>query len=143
VGEPRKSYRGEFSFPLIPAERAPYFMWVAIVFIAPSELGRLEGDVVRDPATGSEVFGIGVWHDHSRGQSSCCWPVTLGLSRAAARCGRADSMKSRRSPWRDYAYACVSSLNGASLIVRVVQPHLGGVIGPVRPSCVRWASSPT
>ena len=60
VGEPRKSYRGENSFPLILQNAHRYFMWVAIVFIA-----LLTYDVwlalwFTNPATGQVEFGIGV-----------------------------------------------------------------------------------
>src|SRR5262245_2480667 len=60
VGEPRKSYRGEHSFPLILQNIHRYFMWVALVFIA-----FLSYDVwlalwFTDPATGAQTFGIGV-----------------------------------------------------------------------------------
>jgi hypothetical protein len=60
VGEPRTSYRGEHSFPLILQNAHRFFMWVALVFIA-----MLAWDVWKalwfvNPLTGVEQFGIGV-----------------------------------------------------------------------------------
>src|SRR5437667_4218052 len=60
VGEPRKSYWGEQWFPLILHNAHRYFMWIAVLF-----LFLLSYDVwlalwFVDPATGREVFGIGV-----------------------------------------------------------------------------------
>lgn len=60
VGEPRKVYRGEKSFPLIMQNAHRYFLYLAILF-----LGFLSHDVwlglwFVDPATGKESFGLGV-----------------------------------------------------------------------------------
>src|SRR6478752_922730 len=60
VGEPRKSYWGEQSFPLILQNVHRYFMYIAVIFLV-----MLSYDVWRamwwpDPATGGEKFGIGV-----------------------------------------------------------------------------------
>src|SRR6185436_3628530 len=60
VGEPRKGYRGEGSFPLIIQNIHRYFLYVAVIFI-----GILAYDVWKamwftDPATGAKHFGIGV-----------------------------------------------------------------------------------
>lgn len=60
VGEPRKSYRGERSFPLILQNVHRYFLYLALVF-----LGILALDVWRalwfqNSSTGRTEFGIGV-----------------------------------------------------------------------------------
>ena len=60
VGEPRKSYRGEQSFPLIFQNVHRYFMYLAVLF-----LFFLWHDVwlalwFTDPATNQTTFGIGV-----------------------------------------------------------------------------------
>ncbi len=60
VGEPRKGYRGEQSFPLIFQNIHRYFMYIAVVF-----LFLLSYDVwlalwFTDPATGVTTFGIGL-----------------------------------------------------------------------------------
>ncbi len=60
VGEPRKSYLGEHSFPLILQNLHRYFLYLAIIF-----LGALVHDVWKamwfpNPVTGRESFGIGL-----------------------------------------------------------------------------------
>lgn len=60
VGEPRTSYRGEHSFPLILQNIHRYFLYIAIIF-----LFLLAWDVWKalwftDPATGQTTFGIGL-----------------------------------------------------------------------------------
>jgi hypothetical protein len=60
VGEPRKGYRGENSFPLIVQNIHRYFLYIAVIF-----LFLLAWDVWKalwftDPATGRTTFGIGV-----------------------------------------------------------------------------------
>jgi hypothetical protein len=60
VGEPRTSYRGENSFPLIVQNIHRYFLYVAVIF-----LFLLTWDVGKamwftDPATGRQAFGIGL-----------------------------------------------------------------------------------
>ena len=60
VGEPRKSYRGEKSFPLILQNVHRYLLYIAILF-----LGFLSWDVYlatqfTSSTTGSTEFGIGV-----------------------------------------------------------------------------------
>jgi hypothetical protein len=60
VGEPRQSYRGEHSFPLILQNVHRYFLYIALVF-----LGLLAHDVWKacwftDQATGATAFGLGV-----------------------------------------------------------------------------------
>jgi hypothetical protein len=60
VGEPRKTYWGERSFPLILQNVHRYFLYVALIFI-----GILAYDVWKalwfeDPATGRASLGLGV-----------------------------------------------------------------------------------
>jgi len=60
VGEPRKTFRGENSFPLIMQNIHRYFMYVALVFIL-----ILASDVWKalwftDAVTGQKSFGVGV-----------------------------------------------------------------------------------
>src|SRR5688572_30889323 len=60
VGEPRKSYRGEQTLPLVLQNIHRYFLYIALIF-----LGILLYDVYRalwfvDAATGGREFGIGV-----------------------------------------------------------------------------------
>ena len=53
VGEPRKAYRGEHSFPLILQNFHRYFMWVALVFIALLTYDVLVAMWFTNPSTGT------------------------------------------------------------------------------------------
>ena len=59
VGEPRKSYLGEHSFPLIMQNIHRYFMYVAVLFIFILGYDAWEGMWFTD-ASGAAHFGIGV-----------------------------------------------------------------------------------
>ena len=52
VGEPRKSYWGEASFPLILQNVHRYFLYCRAALHRRARLGRLEGDVVRGSGDG-------------------------------------------------------------------------------------------
>jgi hypothetical protein len=109
VGEPRKSYLGENSFPLILQNVHRFFMWVAIIFI-----GLLAYDVWVamwfTNAAGVKEFGIGV--------GTIVLAVNVGLLASYTwGChvlrhivgGRKDEIS--KSPACDMAYSCVSALN--------------------------------
>ena len=110
VGEPRKSYLGENSFPLILQNAHRFFMWVAIIFI-----GFLAYDVwvamwFTNDTTGVKEFGLGV--------GTIVLAVNVGLLGSYTwGChvlrhvvgGRKDEIS--KSPVCDLAYSCVTSLN--------------------------------
>ena len=60
VGEPRKSYWGERSFPLIMQNVHRYFLYVALLFILILAYDVWKALWFVDPATGKNSFGIGV-----------------------------------------------------------------------------------
>ena len=60
VGEPRKSYCGENSLPLILQNVHRYFLYFALLFVLVLSHDAWKGMWFLDPATGSEAFGIGV-----------------------------------------------------------------------------------
>jgi hypothetical protein len=60
VGEPRKSYWGEHSFPLILQNIHRYFMYLAVLFLFFLAHDVYKALWFRDPATGQASFGIGV-----------------------------------------------------------------------------------
>src|SRR5215213_3177987 len=60
VGEPRDSYRGEHSFPLILQNVHRYFLYVALLFIVLLAYDAIMAFRFADPATGASRFGIGV-----------------------------------------------------------------------------------
>src|SRR5262249_32909531 len=60
VGEPRKHYRGEQSFPLILQNIHRYFLYVAILFLLVLASDVWKALWFKDPTTGTTSFGIGV-----------------------------------------------------------------------------------
>ncbi|HKG92208.1 MAG TPA: hypothetical protein VKA84_09965 [Gemmatimonadaceae bacterium] len=60
VGEPRDSYRGEHSFPLILQNVHRYFLYVALLFIVVLAYDAFKATRFADPATGGTRFAIGV-----------------------------------------------------------------------------------
>ena len=111
VGEPRKRYLGERSFPLILQNAHRYFAWVALVFIALLAWDAWKAFWFADPVSGSVRFGIGVG------------TLVLAVNVVLLACytwgchvvrhvvgGRLDEVS--KAPVCDFAYACVSGLNG-------------------------------
>ena len=110
VGEPRQSYRGEQSFPLLMQNIHRYFLYLALLF-----LGVLAWDVWKamwfeDAAAGQASFGLGV------GTLVLAMNVVM-LSGYTFGChslrhligGRIDQLSG--TPVRQQAYGCVSCLN--------------------------------
>jgi hypothetical protein len=60
VGEPRKTYLGENSFPLIIQNVHRYFLYLALIFICILTYDVWVALWFADPATGAVRFGIGV-----------------------------------------------------------------------------------
>jgi len=60
VGEPRKSYWGERSFPLILQNVHRYFLYVALLFLLILSYDVWKACWFADPGTGRTSFGIGV-----------------------------------------------------------------------------------
>ena len=60
VGEPRKSYRGENSFPLILQNVHRYFLYLALAFLFVLAYDVWKAMWFTDPVTGQQSFGIGV-----------------------------------------------------------------------------------
>jgi hypothetical protein len=60
VGEPRKGYWGEQSFPLILQNVHRYFMWIAVIFLFLLSWDVWKAMWFENPATGQEEFGIGL-----------------------------------------------------------------------------------
>jgi hypothetical protein len=60
VSEPRKRYRGEYSFPLIVQNIHRYFLYIALFFIIFLAYDVWKALWFVDPATSEKSFGIGV-----------------------------------------------------------------------------------
>ncbi|MBI1787104.1 MAG: succinate dehydrogenase [Acidobacteria bacterium] len=109
VSEPRASYRGEHSFPLILQNIHRYFLYLAILF-----LGCLAYDVWKamwfpDSATGRVAFGLGVGTLVLAANVVMLGGYTFGCHSVRHLVGgRFDLL----SPFRLKTYACVSCLNG-------------------------------
>jgi hypothetical protein len=110
VGEPRKAYRGEASFPLVLQHIHRYFLVLALPFLV-----ILLHDVWNalwfvDPATGTTHFGIGVGTLVLAVNVTLLGGYTLGChSLRHAVGGMLDRLSG--APVRRTAYACVSCLN--------------------------------
>jgi hypothetical protein len=109
VGEPRSSYRGEASFPLILQNIHRYFLFIALGFLLILAHDVWKAMWFADPATGQTSFGIGV------GTIVLAINVVL-LGGYALGChtlrhvigGKCDELKSDTGA---QAYRCVSCLN--------------------------------
>lgn len=110
VGEPRKRYRGEASFPLILQNVHRYFLYLALIFLV-----FLSWDVWKalwfvDPSTGAEELGIGVGTLILATNVVLLGGYTLGChSLRHLVGGYLDRLSG--SPGRFTAYRCVSCLN--------------------------------
>src|SRR5687768_3406244 len=110
VGEPRNSYWGERSFPLVLQNVHRYFMWIAVIF-----LFLLSWDVwlalwFTDDATGATRFGIGLGTILLAVNVVLLSCYTLGCHVMRHVAGGAHDEVSKH-PLCDRAYACSSALN--------------------------------
>ena len=109
VGEPRGSYRGEHSFPLILQNVHRYFLFISLGFLLFLSYDVWLGMWFVDAATGRQEFGIGVGT-----LVLAVNVVLLGLYVCGCHSlrhvvgGQCDEL---RSDLRATAYACVSCLN--------------------------------
>jgi hypothetical protein len=78
VGEPRKSYLGENSFPLILQNVHRYFLYLALLFLIVLWRDVWEALWFVDPATGAESFGIGMGTLALAANSTLLTGYTLG-----------------------------------------------------------------
>ena len=110
VGEPRKKYRGEASFPLIIQNIHRYFLYLALILII-----FLTNDVWNaiwfvDPATGQKSFGVGVGTIVLAANVTLLSCYTLGCHSLRHLVGGFMD-KFSGSPIRQKTYQCVSCLN--------------------------------
>ena len=110
VGEPRKGYRGERSFPLIIQNVHRYFLYFALIFLVFLAHDAWKAMWFANPATGREEFGIGIGTILLTANVVLLGGYTLGChSFRHLVGGYLDTLAS--SPARKKAYDCSSRLN--------------------------------
>jgi len=110
VGEPRKSYLGERSFPLVMQNVHRYFMYLALVFLVFLAHDAWLAMWFVDPTTGTRQFGIGVGTLVLTLNVLLLGSYTLGChSLRHLIGGHLDRLSG--APVRQTAYRCVSCFN--------------------------------
>jgi hypothetical protein len=110
VGEPRKSYRGEKSFPLILQNVHRYFLYLALFFLIFLVHDVWQALWFTDPATGATSFGIGVGTLVLAANTCLLGGYTLGCHSLRHLVGGARN-KLADSPARLTAYRCAGCFN--------------------------------
>jgi hypothetical protein len=110
VGEPRKHYRGEQSFPLILQNVHRYFLYIALIFLVFLTLDVWHALWFANPATGQSEFGIGVGTLVLALNLFLLGSYTLGCHSLRHLVGGRLTQLSRK-PVQHTCYNCVSSLN--------------------------------
>jgi len=110
VGEPRKSYWGEQSFPLIFQNVHRYFMYIAVLFLFMLSYDVWKAIWWSDPATGGEKFGLGLGTVILAVNVVLLSCYTLGCHVMRHIVGGWHDEVSKH-PVCDTAYACSSALN--------------------------------
>jgi hypothetical protein len=110
VGEPRKSYRGENSFPLIVQNIHRYFLYLALVFLVILAHDAWKAMWFEDSATGALTFGIGAGTLVLFINPILLGGYTLGCHSLRHLIGGGIDRLSEK-PLRQSSYNCVSCLN--------------------------------
>jgi hypothetical protein len=114
VGEPRKRYRGEASFPLIVQNIHRYFLYIALLFLVILLYDVYQALWFTDPVTGRTELGLGVGTLVLAANVTLLGGYTLGChSMRHIVGGYLDRLS--RSPIRQRAYDCSSCLNRGHL----------------------------
>jgi hypothetical protein len=115
VGEPRKTYRGEHSFPLIFQNIHRYFMYLALAFLVFLAMDVWQALWFEDPTTGQTSFGIGVGTLVLAANVTLLGGYTLGCHSLRHLVGGRLNQLSRH-PVRKAAYSCSSCLNRRHMV---------------------------
>ena len=110
VGEPRKKYLGENSFPLIMQNIHRYFLYVALLFLVFLSWDVWKALWFEDPATGQASFGMGVGTLVLAMNVVLLGGYTLGCHSLRHLVGGRFNQLSKR-PVRQAAYGCACHLN--------------------------------
>jgi hypothetical protein len=110
VGEPRKHYRGERSFPLILQNAHRFFLYLALLLLVILTIDVWRALWFTDAATGQTHFGIGVGTIVLATNVVLLACYTFGChSLRHLVGGRLDELS--KSSGRNQAYSCVTCLN--------------------------------
>ncbi len=115
VGEPRKRYWGEASFPLILQNLHRYFLYLALIFLVILASDVWKALWFEDPTTGTTSFGIGVGTLVLAVNVTLLGGYTLGCHSLRHLVGGRLNLLSK-APNRYRAYRCVSCLNRRHMI---------------------------
>ncbi len=110
VGEPRKSYWGERSLPLVLQNVHRFFLYVALFFLVFLAHDVYKALWFKDPATGTVSFGVGVGTLVLALNVGLLSSYTLGCHSLRHLVGGCLDQLTR-APARRRAYNCVSCLN--------------------------------
>lgn len=114
VGEPRKGYRGERSFPLVIQNVHRYFLYLALVFLVILSYDVWKALWFVDPTTGETTFGVGLGTLVLLVNVILLGGYTLGCHSLRHLVGGVKDVLTG-SPARFTAYRCVSCLNRAHM----------------------------
>jgi len=115
VGEPRKSYWGERSFPLILQNIHRYFLYLALGFIVILAWDAWKGFWFADQAAGGVRFGVGVGSLILVGNVSLLGMYTFSCHSLRHLVGGCLDCPSK-APLRYKAWECTSRLNGRHML---------------------------
>jgi hypothetical protein len=110
VGEPRKAYRGERSFPLIIQNVHRYVLYTALLFLVVLSYDVYQATRFTDAATGATEFGVGVGTLVLAANVILLGGYTLGCHTLRHLVGGYRD-RLAGSPVRKTAYDCASCLN--------------------------------
>jgi hypothetical protein len=110
VGEPRKSYRGEKTLPLVIQNTHRYFLYAALVFLVILASDAYKAMWFPDATTGRQTFGIGIGTLVLAINVLLLGGYTLGCHSLRHLVGGYLDQLSR-APVRKKSYDCVSCLN--------------------------------
>ena len=111
VGEPRKGYLGENSFPLILQNVHRYFFYIAVIFIFILSYDVWLALWFTNPVTLQKEFGIGVGTILLLRQRDSAGQLHVRLPLRTASSSVATWMKCLKSPMKSACYNCATSLN--------------------------------
>jgi hypothetical protein len=114
VSEPRKSYWGESSFPLLIQNVHRFFLYIAVLFLVVLSHDAWKAMWFVDPATGETGFGIGVGTLVITANVVFLSLYTFGCHSMRHLVGGFVNQFSK-APARKKAYDCVSCLNRAHM----------------------------